>query len=959
MPNAFESSLKTAGVLFRKYLNRKKALQFPWSIAELEVTESELAELRSWLMSNDQRIIGIAYSQGWSKKMDPERKHQDTVVCGFLLHILYAEHVRRFGSEGNYWGSISKLNWSAIDRHRLFTSNSQPTQFHKILLEKSAQQLQMRHAFGVEGTFQWFSTGYLQIGFTKKGFLARLPEWLSASQHATTAIETLCSNSSSGSRTFRELWNSLRDYRLKRINKEIIRKRLHDSCWVIPDWHDEIIECAKKRPHLGTGIGNPENTEQRDIFLSQPRLVFSSQRAPEFHLEVINWDDLPLTADEYRVVINCTPRVSLIRQTDGSYAANSTAPISVAFETKEVNASLEDARTGILIASQDLTCWDSDDLVSVFKADGTRYTDPTFLKTGNQDRLFILFPSALKDVSDRPILKNWTSQNRQWTISEISSTASFLLSYEDDLVWSLEESRQTDSIERQCIRKNVKATASPIEALSDSQYSTIIEIEIQEIPGCTFTLNWARIGFEKLKFNQGALRASWCISPENLSHGIHIQYSISANNQTFLNRIHLDIPFTGAIWSHRGKHKPAPTRVLLTRETEQSFLRITPKELGPTGKINDCAITEGNRLVRRLRTGSITLGKLSGMGAPLDLWSDLFNQEHSDQRLADAVIDGGIIHQVHITQEFIAIQPVPGSLLREDFCFYVWVGSNETPMHIMTGSASVHDTEFGTSEWRISNSWPHESISAVAIFFEDNCVGSWWNLKSWTHLLLRSQCGEQAKDYAEVVRLFRCPILYDETQKWVRKFTKINLKDILLSWLMPNLSRELPDGRTVCVQPEHNEGWYRAIGSIFETFSTELDLTTASLILRELAPTEETEEVQAINVSYLLARISPQLAFDVLAAWLKQYALPVHGGVKARKLQANICDALKPEDEEIEDFCKNVSRVNANFLTAHCQQFADNWPSLPKTSMRNLRLLFQFELPRLLATEQRLRKIHL
>jgi hypothetical protein len=816
----------------------------------------------------------------------------------------------------------------------------------------------MRHAFGVEGTPQWFSTGYLQIGFTKKGFLSRLPEWLSAPLHSTTAIETLCSGPPSASPSFKKTWEALSSYRRNVISESSLRNRLDSSCWILPDWHDEIVTTAKKRAHLGTDTGYAKAGEFNDTFLSPPRLIFSSNRHPEFHIDLINLADLPLSAVEYRVVLNGETRLRLIRQEDGSYTPNSNAPVALPFTTNEVNASLEDSATGNLVTSQNLICWSPDELLCVYKSDGTRYADPSFLKTGNQERLFILYPSALEHRTESTPLSTWISGNGDWTITEISSSSSFELNFEGDLVWSLDEARMTNSTERAVLRENLTASADPIET-SSGLFITIIEINMAPIPGCEVLLNWARIGIEKLKFDQGTLRAPWQVSPENLSQGLNIQCSISVNGQSYRQRIHLDIPFHGTIWFHRGTYKSEIPRVLLTRETEQSSLRITPEDLGPTGNLADCAITEGSRLVRRLRQGPISLGKLAGMGAPLELWSDLFNQKQSNQRLADAVIDGGLIHQVFIDEESIIITPTIGSLLREDFGIYVWVGSQSTPMHITAISAKEVDTEFGTTVWRITNEWAQESICAIAVFFEDHCIGSWWNLKNWTIPLHHCSTEDQASDYAEVIRLFRCPLLYEETRQWVKKFCETHVDAILPTWLTPVLARTLPDGRLIKAQTDHYETWCRAVGSILGAFNTKLDLATASLVIEEIEPDEETEIIRIIRAALSLVRVSPALAVEILSVWLVQYALPTYGRSTARQLLLNICEALKPEESEVEDFCRNTLPVNDFFLTGSCQQFAERWPHLPPENMRNLRLLFQHELPRLLATEKRLRRINL
>lgn len=196
-----------ASNLFSKLLKKRQSLQSTrWSISELQINSLDLQELVEWLKAPEQFEINEAFERGWSKTLDPSRQYTNKVVVGLLLHALYAETVRRDGTEGSYWSCVyQRLPWKESNRHHLFQYNGQPSPFHRELLENSAQALKLRHTFGIDGVQNWFSTGFLQFGFTHQGFKRRLGEWLAGYHISTNAIEALCVDQQLCSSSFQQL----------------------------------------------------------------------------------------------------------------------------------------------------------------------------------------------------------------------------------------------------------------------------------------------------------------------------------------------------------------------------------------------------------------------------------------------------------------------------------------------------------------------------------------------------------------------------------------------------------------------------------------------------------------------------------------------------------------------------------------------------------------------------------
>lgn len=355
---------KATGVLFRRLLERQQTeigSRVPWSIAELNLEDEDLNVLVRWLTSGARTAIVLAEASSWGSHLDPERRYHDPIVTGLLLHALYAEFVRRHGSEGSYWGSIRKLDWSDVNDSRLFHPNGQPTPFHRAVLERTAQELHLRNAFGLEGTQQWFSTGYLQFGFTRKGFNHRLPEWLSYPGHATSAIEALTAEPDLMSDSFLSVWQSLRGFRNGNLTEPQTRNKLSASPWILDEWLDELIKAARRRMHLSPSSGSADTFDRMVAFLSPPRLVFDGYHQPGFETGISHLADFDLPSDSYRLMIAGKERAAIHRDSHGDLLCNTLAPIRLPWTTQQTTAQLEETNSFRIAESQSLTCWLADE----------------------------------------------------------------------------------------------------------------------------------------------------------------------------------------------------------------------------------------------------------------------------------------------------------------------------------------------------------------------------------------------------------------------------------------------------------------------------------------------------------------------------------------------------------------------------------------------------------------------
>ena len=945
----------STGRAFRALLDRKNCIlkgQIPWSTAELRIASDDIRFLNQWLATGAVPALRSVLRPG-SFTLDPLKGFSNPVICGALLHLLFAEHARRNGSEGNYWSCIRHLPWPDEVSSDWFGINGQPTSLHRSVLEQSAQALRLRNAFGIEGTFQWFSTGSLQFGFTSNGLNSRLPEWLASASFAPNAVVTLLNESKRQSHSFQILWSSLQDYRRGNISDAVARQRLSASPWVLQEWHDELLKIAKKRAYLGTGSHAAENGEASLNFLAEPRLRFDAENQPFFETALVGLADHDLTATAYQLNINDRHIACILRQPDGGYAATSTAAIILPWQTQTTTATLENAADATIVSSQNLTCWIADEMVQVFRHDGRRYPDADAFGARPTSPIWLLHPASLAYDGSTP-LDEWVSPDSVWCLRRIDPTAHSVLSFESEIIWSLDEAcEQTDS-DREAFTK--------IRAWSDFTNPKSRTANLHISAESDVSIRWCRMGLEHIEVSPHGCVANVPITPEKLERGIQLHFGLHYAGHNIRHRLRVSIPFEGAVWYRSGNYHAKSLKVLNSRDGVQSRVRINPPGMQNAAASGDFALLEGNRVIRHLCNESFSPGQLAGLGAPLHVFRGPFNAEEHALEVAHAVIDGGLIHQVKISNELIKIIPMTGIELRPDFRFMVWVGGKDLPLRLE--SFEVIETTAGTenhSVWATPNLFLGQSINAVAILFEDSCVGWWWNLSGWTRALPSCPDGDTARTYASIIRILRCPVLFDDTKVWIQRWIEKFPSEVLSEWLVHQCKMPTPSGQVLHAVESSRESWLRAIGEIVEETKIVIDAKCANELLRCVEPAFELKDPGPSLLGSIvdLTLTSPWLAAETAKAWLASFADPAYGRSATLSILDYCIKHLAPEPQRIEDFYSNVLHIDDVFVDTHLQLFTHKWPHLPPTQKHNLKLLFQHDVIRRKAVTERLRAFQL
>jgi hypothetical protein len=214
-------------------------------------------------------------------------------MFGTLLLILASEICRDKASEDAVWPAVtSVLKKDAVTYRALFVAG-QPTELCKSAMAAGARQLNLRNVIHRYGTQEYFDTLKLQFGFTYRGAVRRLADWLDG-LGVPIAVRVLTGSESEycdlASASFTELWSALRNFRHGDLAEEYVRALLQRSPWSRPEWSTELLKAAKLRAERSATVQtSPAHTPQSVAEpLCEPLLRWPTGGKPQFLLRLNN-----------------------------------------------------------------------------------------------------------------------------------------------------------------------------------------------------------------------------------------------------------------------------------------------------------------------------------------------------------------------------------------------------------------------------------------------------------------------------------------------------------------------------------------------------------------------------------------------------------------------------------------------------------------------------------------------
>lgn len=252
--------------VFLHFLDRFEGLPTPRSVAEATITTDEFSALKTWFSARwgwPRMWCEDTWQIGLSKELSASRQE----MFGALILILASEVCRDNSGEDAVWPAVTAvLKADRISFPVLFVGG-QPTPACKKALAAGARRVKLRNLIDRYGAQEYFDTLKLQFGFTIKGAVRRLPEWLDGlglpiAVRILAGVETEFGDLRSTS--FSQLWGTLQDFRHNRVSEDYTSAILRASPWIRSDWTPELLRVVRLRltrpPTSLGGIGSVEHS---------------------------------------------------------------------------------------------------------------------------------------------------------------------------------------------------------------------------------------------------------------------------------------------------------------------------------------------------------------------------------------------------------------------------------------------------------------------------------------------------------------------------------------------------------------------------------------------------------------------------------------------------------------------------------------------------------------------------
>ena len=779
-----------------------RAVEFSrvWSIAELKLSEDEVAWLRRWF-----DCLTPETTESWFKFVLPLKAEGDTFVTyrqmfGALLMCAGAEVCREESREDSVWPVIrSILPQSHPLRQELFLSNGQPSPLAKDVIGDAVGALGLRNVMDIEGTQQWFGTIKLQFGFTYRGAKNRLAEWL-VNLGRPNAVQYLDGDSEFSeltSASFQSLWRVLKQYRRGLIEEVTARRTLQHNPWIKSHWIDDLLQESRARiSTLGSGFpsdpaGVPEERASAEEFcpIAGIALEWSPGASPRFRFQLDRTaiqgqiaDKSNVTELDFYVDGNRVRR--WLRQPDGSWGGD--ASIYAESNNKRERPNLS-PRTFV-----------------VQTGDGTPLVDWDFVNSGLLDDVLVF------DLEGRRLTKagwEWLQPNRHYAVvcdrqCEIQGCApvqtferngiarkvvrlsspinqDLCVAYKDFILW---QPIRTPSDQQPSFALVLRVPESQVLSLRDRSKLVLEGLPVDShsvellIHKKTHGLQWEESHWRTVK--------AVTISPELAARRRRVRVRFSLNGRTFTEQPRIEFNLLGAaMLRHQGEGQEQVTFAVLEAKSDVNRSEGTEYlQLWTPDGNKRAQIYEGNCRVGTLQHGKIRLIDFPGHGGKLHIRGST-GRESLEIRCHDTGCVAGFWPAMlgDAAQFRLLRDKPPADVGERGYSLFEWIVKNQREVKLVRLPNSCVQTRSTQRLWRLAyNSNP----LALALTWKGSWLGAWWNLER-----IRDYVGKREElrlqEFA-IMKWLRLPVLHPDLVASMKKAILRAPCRFIRTWLQDN-----------------------------------------------------------------------------------------------------------------------------------------------------------------------------
>jgi hypothetical protein len=924
----------------------------PWSLVELKLNEAEWREVhdcfRTLTPDAWQRAIsGLAPAATVAEQIVTGQP-----LYGFYLLLLISETARRNAWEGSLWAQVRRsLSTNAALTQQLFDAGGQPSVPTKMMIERAARRFGLRHAFDIpteEGPgHQWYTTVFLQFGFSVRGFTKNAPLW-GRNINLPKSVRLLLGHEANPgalgkmtSPSFNELWQTIRLAARKVLPRADAMRRLEASPWIPPGGASELLDAIEH-----TDWSDLENTSSTsasaedmpsDTFIGRHWWSFRGG-IPQVLAELSGLAALELSQPFYDILID-GKRIGRLLTADQSlrligapHNVVSAADFIVKIPSPlrpQLRASLLDP-SGAARAEQVLSLWSTESAVAVVvPGDSSSRTVETGESLPVSGPVLIIADQACRAEPPAECLPLDDGRSVAYIVTAEAARATRIM-LADTVAW------QTEASIGRTTHGTLQLRVTP-HARGHFRESDAVEITIEATGGLTPTAVWCG-GKPYAPTRSAAGAASFRVSYLMGSVPGDIELLVvltGSGGQIAVRRIREQIPVSGLFRFVKGQIKSTELDRPITRG---SLLRGTYFFMPPDTEDNDPVdrrewfVFEGTRPLARFPARAQPRFPVVGLGAPLHVQRGPLNALR-EIALAPEVVDFGEMRPTHNFEPdndgAISVQVQDALLDRlDEYRCVVWDASGTLSSGIIADQGAAGADGFVTIRLLPSVACP--APVAVALCYHGLRVGAGWT-KSWFRSI-PALVAQRAPLYAAaILRWFHLPVLSPRAQDQIRStLLELDPAELIRGWSVPlelltddkELTLMLPDEGLIQAGLS-DSAWFGALREVTADWGPRpdaverfIDALSSDLHGHELEPTP------LIATTLRLLRLHPYLALRSL----QTYALSCLNRTGIKRLEEDLALRIAgvPNTREVGLVVAELAEQGSRSLSALLAQPIDS-----------------------------------
>lgn len=868
------------GILWGK----STAFEGSWSIAELQLTRSDVEAIRLW---------------GRFGALDIRRDIRKTEQIGHLsvrgIHaisltflLFCSEVAREDGIEGELWPTV-KLALGEPMRQALLGSMVVPKAVIRDGTEDVCRILRIRHVFGREGEQSWLRTVFLQFGFTRRG-IKGIDRWLLAREYVPVAVEDLL-DSSRGlkSESFTFMWQTLQELRWRTISDAKAAHRLKNNLWLRLEDQALAFFGAQTSRHR-EALDEEGNSEEHYSLLVNRRLCLVDEPSFEFHLNPIP----PPWCEGGRYTLEVGQQRLPVSRSGEGWGLDHAQILSIPLSATTVEVDLTQRRQSVMGQKLMLRLLPATEIGFFDLSSGTELALDQVSSRANRGTV-ILHSSAATVRPEAPEFVAVFDGNWRLSVFRQGLPQDLTLLEGDRFRWQPASQRaETKSMSDPAISVRIENGwwGNEVGVCVACAAGIVLQPRTLIVDGQSVSLTpkspgewWGKVRLQPKqdRSKRGDLfceedgwirRRSVPISPPH-SAGVAVEGEDGWITLTNASDIEM--------------------RWLRGRRT----LVCPPAHEGLQRELKEWALLEGDRLIARPRHNSEPLQGLEALGEELSLTYGPYNNYEPWHSFARSVTDSGCIRTVRNNRKGEwAIEITESIGLGIDHALWIWRLEDSAPEKL---DRNVWEEAEGQIVCSVSNG----TVLGFAVSYQGVLLGSrsvdgaWTGLRSWIDKCQDWRCG------AEWLRWWRIPVRHPEIRELIEARARRHPLDTLRAWLTDSA-----DGDGLKHLESNEESWHSMARICLWGWRPNAPESARSLKSLDLWNGDFQHDAECENFDFLLAT-NPML----LAQMARKGAPLLYEGAPKRELAALI-RCLRNRILEPRDGVRWQDAYNATCLSA-------------------------------------------